>query len=184
MRTIFCDNCDEASGDCDEPYEEDSILPGPCKDRTYPRKPEFVCLREHRELTGDNYWCMRCWDTLTAKEVDSSWYSAFCEGKHDLSLYSSISWTKRRCSVCKQWLETLARVRLVETTRYTVLLETDHQPIDGWWYGVLWVNGFPKDVRCPTHTPQQAHDEVLRTKMGDLERDLKKYKQKHRRKAA
>lgn len=169
--TIYCDRCGRESRSDVEPHEERNILPGPAEGqeewRSGKYELEFIRLDEHRETTGDRIWCGRCWDEVTASEVSPVWKNAFeaelpgfvdlLESRRLRKLrHKHRHWYKARCLECRQWLEVPRDCPTVETTRYTVLLGTAGEPIDGWFYGVLFEDGKPLDVRCPTHVIQKA----------------------------
>lgn len=153
---IYCDRCGRESRSDVEPHEEQNIRPGPVEGRdlfhnlSSPREIEFIRLGEHRETTGDRIWCEPCWNKVTASEVSPYWRQAFVDAPWRLRR-KHILWQKSRCLKCRQWLEVCIDCPLVETTRYTLLLETAGDPINGWFYGVLFQDGKAIDVRCPKH---------------------------------
>ncbi len=158
--TIYCDRCGRESRNDVEPHEEQNILPGPVKGRDFhnlysPREIEFIRLGEHRETTGDRIWCELCWDEVTASEVSPYWRREFEDNSTRRQLRNHKHWQKTRCFGCAQWLEVCVDCPEVETTRYTVLLETAADPIDGWFYGVFFQDGKAIDVRCPKCMPSR-----------------------------
>jgi len=168
---IYCDRCGRESRGDIEPHEERNIRPGPAtltfmKEDHEPYYPEieFIRLDEHQKTTGDRIWCGPCWDEVTASEVSPYWKRAFEVDSTQVDMRWECwrrrrkhqHWQKARCLECGQWLEVCMDFPTVETTRYTLLLETAGQPIDGWFYGVLFEGGKPIDIRCPKHSRKAA----------------------------
>jgi hypothetical protein len=149
---FYCDCCGRESRRDVEPHDERHIFPGPAEGQQQGiREIEFIRLVEHRELTGDRIWCGPCWDEVTAPEVSSHWRDLFESTPYNVRFWirHRDCWRKDRCTECKQWLEVPSRCPILETTRYTLLLET------AGFYGVHFKAGKPKDVRCPEHIPQR-----------------------------
>lgn len=190
-RTLYCDHCGRESDPRSErePFEENEILPGDCEGWTA-HKDDFVRLHEHRQKTGDQWWCMECWVELTTPEISSHWKDTYPQPKDwpylgyfqlddGKSYYIRQTFGLKRCSICNQWLEVPQSCPIVGTDRYTVLRGVAGNKIDGWFFGVLFKAGKPVDVLCPTHLNRKL--EMKKKRQDYLRASLAKLEERTRR---
>jgi len=109
---------------------------------------------------------MECWIEITTPEISSHWkdeyfrkFRNYAYGTFQLddgtTYHNRQTFSLKRCTKCREWLEVPHACPVVKTDRYTILLETAGTPINGWFFGVLFREGKSVDIRCPKHAQAQ-----------------------------